>query len=74
MIKFFSNTAFMNTTCTEVIRTGPGNQDWSRCGEGVYLVAIGDTMVIRMNTPFCEKHASKFHASRMRDLEASMGN
>jgi len=40
------------------------------CQEPAWVLDTG----LRINTPYCEKHAREWSDSRMTDLEASMGN
>lgn len=65
---------FTNSECTQVVSTGPEWNEWGACGKPVYVRTLSNGETIRMDTPYCETHCEEFHAGRMLDLEASMGN
>lgn len=65
---------FTNDACIQVVSTGPEWNEWGSCGGPIATRTFPNGTVILLNTPFCKKHCEEFHAARMIDLEASMGN
>ncbi|MBP2322403.1 hypothetical protein JOF56_002788 [Kibdelosporangium banguiense] len=60
-MKTINRSKFTNTVC-----------DKQDCDEPRYTRMIGQIVIV-MDTPYCERHASEWHAFRIKDLEASYG-
>jgi hypothetical protein len=50
-----------------------GDAQWEQCTEKAATRTLPGGRIIAMNTPYCSKHASEFHADRLQNDEYKYG-
>lgn len=56
--------------CIEYVRT---DGEYRQCTDRAATTAMPDGRIIAVNTPYCSKHASEFHADRLQNDEYKYG-